>query len=115
MRTLDKNKSTLWYVKETGTTDVVDDDGFKTGEKTSGYSTPSKIRIQLYPANGRVSEEIFGTDVSLDAIGVSDLELDDTCLFFLDEPILNEYDNPTYKIQNISKSLNSNNYGFRRL
>lgn len=115
MRTLEKNKSPLWYVKQTGLTDKTDSNGFKTGEKIPTYSLPEKIRIQLYPANGAVATEIFGENASLDMIGVSELDLDETCLFFDTEPVIGDYDRPTYKIERISKSLNSKNYGFRKV
>lgn len=114
MRTLNKNKTKLWYVEPAGMVDVLDSDGFKTGEKKSVFGLPTIVYLQLSPSNGDIVEQIFGKESSLDMISVStDVVLSKFGLLFLTEPI-NKYDTTyDYKVVEIKKSLNSYNYGLR--
>jgi len=117
MRTLEINKTTLWYVKQTGSTKKTDSNGYYTGEIVPTFSTPTEIRIALYPSNGSVTEQIFGKDASLDMIGVSnDVVLDETCLLFITKPITgqNYFTTYDYSVSMIKKSLNTYQYGFKR-
>ena len=113
MRTLEKNKMILWITYPTGMVDVVDDDGFYTGEKVMSYSTPEKIKLLIYPSNGDIINRIFGKDVSCDMISVSNsIDLNTDSLLFYSEPS-GDY-STTYDLNIIKKlkSLNTFSYGF---
>ena len=115
MRTLDKNKIPIWYSNITSTSEQVDSDGFKTGSIINVYGTPVQAYMVLYPASGRVMEEIFGTDVQLDMVGVSDtIVLNENSLIFIATPSTPYYDKCDYTVSKISKSLNHTNYGLKR-
>ena len=117
MRTLELNKSILWYVKQTGSTKKTDSDGYYTGETVPTFSVPTQIKIALYPSNGSVTERIFGKDASLDMIGVSnDVVLDETCLLFTTQPSVGQdyFTTYDYSVSTIKQSLNTYNYGFKR-
>jgi hypothetical protein len=117
MRTLEKNKINIWYVSPSGFTDEVDDDGYYTGAKIPTYSTPTKVRMHLYPSGSEVVEQIFGKDASLDMVAVSNnVVLDRHTLMFLTEPTVGvDYSLVhDFTIDIIAKSLNTYNYGLKR-
>ena len=116
MRTLEINKTKLWYVNIVSITDKIDGDGFFTGEKINTYGTPAIIYLPLYPANGRVSEQIFGKDAQLDMVAVSNnVELNKDTLLFLSAPTTTSYDTTyDYNINSIAISLNTFNYGLKK-
>lgn len=62
MRTLQRNKQTIWYALYQGVTDVVDTDGNYTGEQTVSYSDPVKTRMNVSGGRGRAAIEEFGID-----------------------------------------------------
>ena len=115
MRTLELNKSTLWLVNPTGEVDEVDGDGFYTGSKTISYSTPIEIKINIFPATGEITEEVFGKNASLDMIGITtDLELQIGSLLFLTQPVSNYYSTYDFSVSMIKKSLHVKRYGLKR-
>ena len=53
MRILERNKQDLWYANPTGTVSYkTDTNGFKTGEKTIAYGTPTKVRMSMAISSG---------------------------------------------------------------
>ena len=111
MRTLEINKVDMWYVEPLGTTDVVDDDGFSTGELERTFSEPTKIRIPLYPASGKITNEAFGNHAVIDMITTTSDKLPKSALLFESEPE-GDYENTySYRIDEVSESLNINRYG----
>lgn len=115
MRTLNKNKTTLWIVNPTAKVAVVDVDGFQTGEFTTSFTTPVSKDIALYPSNGTIVEEIFGKDYSCDMIAVSnEVNLSKDSLLFLSQPVSNYTTTYDYYVDKINKSLNTYQYGLRR-
>lgn len=112
MRTLNKNKVNLWYVRPSGEVDVTDGDGNYTGEKTRTYTEPTLIKIPLYPADGEIAENIFGKDLNFDMISVSnDVELHEDGLLFKELPTANYDTTYDYKVSSIKESLNTKQYG----
>lgn len=63
MRTLDRNKETIYYRIYSGKTAVVDENGLKTGEYAITYGNPTSIRVSVSPAKGTANTEMFGTNV----------------------------------------------------
>lgn len=114
MRTLNRNKQTLWYVTSIGTEPKLDIDGFETGEIIKLYSAPVKIKINIFPSNGLIAEQIFGKDQSFDMMAVSnDIILNKDSLLFLTEPLSNYDTTYDFVVDTINKSLNTYNYGLR--
>jgi len=62
MRSAECNKQTIYYALFTGYTDATDDDGYKTGEKTTTYADPVAFRINVSAAKGATSQEPFGLE-----------------------------------------------------
>lgn len=115
MRTLELNKKDLWIVEPVSKTEVVDSEGFKTGEYVTTYSTPVKIRLSLYPASGKIVRDIFGIDYSCDQLAVSnDIVFTVNTLIFESEPSSNYSTTYDYRVDKIQKSINVYQYGLRR-
>lgn len=112
MRTLERNKTVLWLVNVTGSSQKVDSQNYYTGEVVETFGTPTKIEIALYPSFGDIVERIFGTDTSFDMIAVSnDIVLNENSLLFETQPTSDFYKNYDYRVKRILKSLNTYNYG----
>lgn len=60
MRTLNRNKKTLYYALYDKVTPYIDENGDKTGEYGPSYSAPVKTRMNIAPARGDSEEEMFG-------------------------------------------------------
>ena len=64
MREMEINKQQIYYALYSGMADAVDGSGFKTGEKTKTYTTPTHIRINVSPERGNANRDGFGIDLS---------------------------------------------------
>lgn len=60
MVSLQSNRQKIWYGELSGYTDVVDADGYKTGEKEKTYTTPKPFLIYVSPAKGTNSWNPYG-------------------------------------------------------
>jgi len=115
MRTLEKNKLSYWLVNKVGDTNEVDVDMNYTGEVIPVYSNPSQIRLATYPANGKITEEMFGKNSQLDLIAVStDVVLTKDSLLFLASPLGDYSTTYDYRVDKINQSLNGYSYGLVR-
>ena len=115
MRTLERNKTTLWYVNPSDATmiDVIDEDGYFTGEKEMVYGVPKEIRLHLYPATGDIVERVFGKNVDIDMVTTSNEILSQDSMIFYKLPLGNFDTTFDFKIKFILKSLNSYQYGLK--
>ena len=115
MRTLNINKTKLWFVKVASSEEAVDSDGFLTGEIIDTYTDPSVIFLAIYPAVGSIVEQIFGKDTSFDMMAVSnEVELTPDTLLFLSEPTGDYYTTYDYRVSTIKKSINTTQYGLQK-
>lgn len=60
MVSLQANRQKIYYGELEGYTDLLDDDGYKTGEKEKVYSTPLPFLIYVSPAKGENSWNPYG-------------------------------------------------------
>ena len=60
MVSLASNRQKIWYAELDGYTDVLDEDGYKTGEKQKTYTTPQSFLIYVAPSRGEVTWSPFG-------------------------------------------------------
>lgn len=89
MKTLKRNHVTVWYCKYLGKTNVVDSDGYKTGEKKVLYSEPIELKCNVHPATGQVATMMFGNLEGYDRIIVTEdtsIEIDENSVFYIDNP-----------------------------
>ena len=121
MKALARNKQTLWYALATGTlTNVTDEYGLYTGEKTPEYGTPVKTAMNISPATGRAVLEWFGIATNYDKVLVTDDVscpiTEDSILWIGIEPTTTvngvSKSNPhNHVVNRVAKSLNSIVYG----
>lgn len=114
MRTLNLNKTDIWYVDFLGEQRVTDEDGYFTGEYEDTYSEPTKIQLNIHSGSSSVKEELFGKDNQLDIVCSTPIgDLEKNTLIFLEEPSGNYDETYDFKVVKKFKSLNHYNYGFR--
>lgn len=123
MRTLKRNKRPVWYCLYSSEVELVDEDGFYTGETGVGYAAPVKLMANVSPATGQSSTEMFGNLTDYDHIIVTDwldCPIDENTVLFYgktpsDVPIPNSDPPATvkssygynYVVRRVAKSLNS--------
>lgn len=64
MKTLARNKQTAWYALCNGKTEVLDANGFRTGQYQVTYSAPVKTAMNIRWDDGAVRLEGFGLNSS---------------------------------------------------
>ena len=62
MRTLQRNKRTLYYALYSGVQEATDSDGNYTGEYEVSYATPVKARMNFSGGKGKAEIDIFGVE-----------------------------------------------------
>lgn len=111
MRTLARNERTFYYANPLGVEPVLDEHGFRTGEKRIVYCEPVECKGNISPATGSVSIEQFGSVEAYDKVIVMcepDLPVTMNSVFWVDDLEINAtYTNYDYIIGHISRSLNS--------
>ena len=60
MVSLASNRQKIYYGELTGWEDILDSDGYKTGEKRKTYSNPQEFLIYVSPAKGENSWNPYG-------------------------------------------------------
>ena len=107
MRTLQRNKRTIWYALYNGVTEVVDEDGNYTGEQEVSYSEPIQVRMNVSGGRGQAEIELFGVDNPFTRTAVTD-DLTtpfttDTIFWFEADP---ETDPHNYRCTGVSRTIN---------
>jgi hypothetical protein len=93
LRDLRINQVPFWYQTYEGEVDVVDDEGYQTGETVKKYSKPVKALARISPNTGRSESSPFGvnTDYDKSISTVVRLPIDEYSKLFIDiEPVINE-------------------------
>ena len=104
----------MFVLNYKGETDVVDDDGYLTGEKTITYSKPITFDAHKSSARGSSQVEMFGTDVAYDkTIIISKSEFDklkitENSVFFVESTPKYEGETPMYdyRVSRIAITIN---------
>ena len=107
MKALARNKQTFYYALPTGLTNVVDEDGFYTGEQMPSYAEPVKAEMNISPATGRTVLEWFGVNEQYDHVLVTDdinCPITETTILWIDTSTTSPHN---YVVSRIAKSLNS--------
>lgn len=109
MRGMVRNQQSFWYALYQGATDVVDGNGYLTGEKAISYTEPVKADASISRATGITFTEEFGTEADYDKVIVTfdmDCPIDEHSVLYVDVTP-GEGVEPDYIVQRVSKSLNS--------
>ena len=107
MRTLQRNKRTIYYALYNGVQEVVDSDGNYTGEQEVSYGEVQTARMNVSGGRGQAEIELFGVDNPFTRTAVTD-DLDtpfntDTIFWFEADP---ETDPHNYRCTGISRTIN---------
>lgn len=107
MRTLQRNKRTIWYALYNGVTEVVDEDGNYTGEQEVSYGKPIQARMNVSGGRGQAEIELFGVDNPFTRTAVTDdlttTFTTDTIFWFEADPKTDPYN---YRCTGISRTIN---------
>lgn len=117
MRTLQKNKRKLYKVSFLGTERETDEFGNYTGERKRQYSVPEEIWINFRVMSGIISSEIFGNHSDYDMTAISEepiLAKDDLLFEEMPPSDVDYFTTYDLKVDDVSPSLNTYAYGFRR-
>lgn len=110
MKLLKRNLQTIYYKLYEGITDIVDDEGYETGEKELTYSSVYSVKANVSEATGSVAHEQFGLVEDYDKVVVLEdvsLPITEETIFSLDFTSENSEDMTfNYRVKRISKSLN---------
>ena len=119
MRTMERNKSSYWYLlydrKE------ADEEGNETGDTRVVYKEAVKRRDNVSAATGTAQVEQFGNFISYDKVIVTDdlsCPIDENTVLFIDkEPEYDDDGNPLYDyiVKRVAKSLNSISYAVSKV
>ena len=123
MKALARNKQTFYYALPTGSlTDVLDSDGFYTGEQTPAYGSPVEAQMNISPATGRTVLEWFGVNETYDKVLVTDdinCPINETSILWVDiTPTIVEGATETphdYIVARVARSLNSVVIGIKKV
>lgn len=129
MRSLEINKTQIYYALYLGTQPIYDEDGNDTGEKRSIYGLPVNLRIRVSPNKGETQSETFGLDISYDStmVTTASLPIDEFSILWLGKtPQLensqypldsegNQITGHTHTVVRVAKDINVTQYAIKRV
>ena len=108
MRTLERNKQTIYYALYEGKEPLTDEYGNSTGEYEVLYSEPVLLKINVSAARGEYSTRQFGETENYDKVLVTDdinIPITETSLLWIDDTDTSKPHD--YIVKKVAKSLNS--------
>lgn len=119
---LKENQRDFYYQTYQDSVDEVDEDGYLTGESTSGYSNPIKASAMISENTSEVTEAPFGKDLVYDKMisTVQDLPITEQSKLFVDVvPVINEDGStdtePDYEVVKVSKGIYQRVWAIRKV
>ncbi len=114
MKTLARNKKTLYYALQTGINGVQDEYGLFSGQYDIAYAAPVETRMNISPARGDAILEQFGIQEQYDKVLITD-DMDcpiseDSVLWLNTVPVIENGVTTTphdYYVVRVAKSLNN--------
>ena len=115
MRTMVRNKTTIFYANYQGKTRLRDEYGNLTGEYKVSYDTPTEVKANVSAASGEATTSQFGNSVSYDKVIVLDdpkFPISETSVLWIDTLPVITADGTTetphdYIVKRVATSLNS--------
>lgn len=112
MRTMERNKSTFYYLLFDCVEPEYDEKGYETGEEKVKYREAVSMRANVSAASGTAQVEQFGNFASYDKVIITDdttCPMDENTVLFLDkEPEYNADGRPLYdyRVKRVATSIN---------
>ncbi len=122
MRCMPANRRRMWLSKPTGLTELVDEEGYGTGEYVNGWTDPVSLLINASTPSGACSAKPYGIFASYDLSLVADenkwgIEEGDRMWRRDDKPDLSDPEDAakgSYKVDRVSPSLNFVSIGLQK-
>lgn len=115
MRSLERNKKTIYYCSFISKTPLLDGNNLETGEYKLLYDCPKRMRVCISPAKGSDNFNMFGISLDYDktiTIDKNTSPIEETTMIFIDK--LPQYNykyktllNKDYIVSVIATSLNN--------
>lgn len=104
MRTMLINEKTFYYALYQGN-QLVEEDGYYTGERAVTYSEPVAVKANISAARGEAYVDQFGANVEYDKVIVTckDLPIDENSVLWIDADPSEPYD---YIVKKVARSIN---------
>lgn len=120
MKTMERNKTTLWYMTYAGSDPVLDEYGNEIGTEVT-YNPPVMLRANISPATGSSQVEQFGSLAGYDKVIVIDdvdCPIDENSVLFIDKAVEFTDDGKPlydYTVKRPARSLNSVSYAVTKV
>ena len=121
MKTMERNKTALWYMTYADRVPVMDEYGNETGEYEVTYNEPVMLRANISPATGSSQVEQFGSLAGYDKVIVTDdvsCPIDENSVLFIDKAVeITDDGKPLYDytVKRVARSLNSVSYAVTKV
>lgn len=121
MKTMERNKSTFYYLLYDGKEPVRDAQGLETGEEKVKYKAAVSMRANVSAASGTAQVEQFGNLVSYDKVIVTEdlsCPMDENTVLFIDKaPEYAKDGSPLYdyRVKRVATSINSISYAVEKV
>lgn len=119
MRTLNRNKQTIYYALYAGETTLVDEYGDSTGETIPYYDKPVDLQCNVSASRGNAESELFGIDLNysktLCVEGISCPIQEDSILWIGRTPDADNTVKHNYVVVAVAKSLNNTVYAVKEV
>ena len=116
MRCLKINRRTIYYALYTGKAAETDTDGNYTGDYVETYADPVELKVNISPAKGRSSIEMFGDEEDYTRTMVTDDMscpiVESTLLWVSVNPATH---NPNYRVTRVARSLHHITYAIEEI
>lgn len=116
MRTLERNKQTIYYALYEDKKPLLDEYDNETGEYEILYSSPTALRINVSAAAGESYTRQFGDTESYDKIMITDdmdCPIEESSILWIDN--LDTEEPHDYIVRKVAKGLNSIMYAVRKV
>jgi hypothetical protein len=123
MRNLKRNQQKIYYKSYEGKRDIIDDNGFETGESEPIYSEPIEVMISISASKGEATEQQFGTNIDYDKVMITfdkSVKIDEYSKLYVDvieesNGVITDGMEPDYIVKKVAKSLNSISYAIQKV
>lgn len=112
MKSLARNKQTIYYALYQGKTEAVDSNGLRTGQYKPTYAGPVPYKINVSAAKGSAMVEMFGIDTAYSKkMTTNDMScpITESTVLWIDKAPGETFD-PNYRVVSVAKSINSITY-----
>lgn len=116
MRDLEINKRTIFYANPLPPVPILDGNGYETGELEHRFTEPKPFRINVSPAKGKASIEMFGEIENYDKTMVTcnkNIDISEGTILWVDNLDITQPED--YIVVGVAEDLNTISYAIRKV